>query len=191
MAKDKLEQFLIGLGAAVQLLNRAGKNGFFVEYVCLATSVVDALLRMGLILQYQLKNRTDDIPDEYLFQSEEDKIIPEREIYRRALKEEIIEQDLFNQLENLYRKRNKIIHRYIISDIKTDQVLKVGIQYELIIPIISNRIKVLEDKQAESNIGMTKKGFKNIEEQLMSEFLEMIPEKHGNTIMDYALKKKK
>lgn len=88
-----------GLAAAVQLLNRAGTNGFFIEYVCLATSVIDAILRIGIILKHQLKSRNNEIIDELLSQREEDKIISEREIYRKALKEGIITQALFAQLE--------------------------------------------------------------------------------------------
>lgn len=179
-----------GLAAAVQLLSRAGTNGFFVEYVCLATSVIDAILRIGIILKHQLKSRNNEIIDELLFQSEEDKIISEREIYRKALKEGIITQALFDQLENLYRKRNKIIHRYIISDITTKHVLGIGMGYEKIIPKISNRIKELEERQIELGIGMTISDSDSTESQLKSQLEEMIAEKHQNAILNRALKKK-
>lgn len=179
-----------GLVAAVQLLSRAGTNGFFIEYVCLSTSVIDATLRIGIILKHQLKSHNNEIIDELLFQSEEDKIISEREIYRKALKEGIITQALFAQLENLYRKRNKIIHRYIISDITTKQVLGIGIQYEKIIPKISNRIKKLEERQLELGIGMTTSDSDRTKSQMKSQLEEMSAEKHQNEMLNRALKKK-
>ncbi len=163
-----------GFVAANQLLSRAGQSGFFIEYVCLATSVIDAMLRVGLILQHQIKNQTNEIPDELLYQGEEDKIIPERETYRKALEWDIINDELFAQLKNLYNERNRVIHCYIISDITTKQVLDIGIQYEKIIPVISKEISKLEEKQIELGVGMTVTG----SEVTKSELNEMSAKKH-------------
>ena len=82
---DKLSNFMNGFTASVQLSQRAGEDGFFIEYTCLIASIIDGLLRIGLILNYQLENRTDDVLDSLLYQSDEDKIISERHIYKMAL----------------------------------------------------------------------------------------------------------
>jgi len=166
MDKHTFEQFMNGFVAANQLLNRAGQNGFFIEFVCLATSIIDAMLRVGLILQHQIKNQTNEIPDELLYQGEEGKIVPEREIYRKAREQDIINDELFAQLKNLYKERNRVIHRYIISDITTNQVLDIGIQYEKIIPVISKEIGKLEEKQIKLGLGMTIAGSEVTKSQL-------------------------
>ncbi|MCO5274965.1 MAG: hypothetical protein M9900_08605 [Flavobacteriales bacterium] len=41
---SRLSHFMVGFGAAVQLLRRAQNLGCFVEVVCLSTSVIDAQL---------------------------------------------------------------------------------------------------------------------------------------------------
>ncbi len=178
-----------GFTAAAQLIQRAGQNGFFIEYVCLAASVIDGLLRIGLILNYQLETKTRDILDSLLYQSNEDKIIPERKIYKMALEKGILSQDLFDQLEDFYKKRNRVVHRYIISDITTDQVLNIGIQYEQIISSISNAVKILEDKQMETGIGMTRPGKDTSKEELNELLNKMSSKKHGSTTLNQVLKK--
>jgi len=172
-----------GFVAAIQLLNRAGQNGFLVEYVCLATSVIDAILRIGIILKYQLKNKTDEVPDELLYMGEGDKIISEREVYRKSLEQDILDEELFNRLNHLYKERNRVIHRYIISDITTREVLDIGIQYEKIIPVVSEQIANLEGQQLELGVGMTVTGSKVTKSQLD----EMATEKHHDANLSLGL----
>jgi uncharacterized protein YutE (UPF0331/DUF86 family) len=165
-SEDRFVQFMNGLAAATQLLIRAGQKGFFIEYVCLATAVIDASLRAGLVLQYQIEKQTVEIPQKLIYQGKEEKGIPEREIYKQALKQGIIDRELYADLENLYIERNKVIHRYIISDITTDRVLQIATQYERIIPIISEAIEKLEEKQIELGVGMTSSGSEDISVEL-------------------------
>ncbi len=188
---DKLVRFMNAFTAATQLLARAGQNGFFVEYVCLATSVVDATLRMGLILQHQIRTSSKDIPDKYLFQSEEGKIISERQIYADALQLNVIDESLFARLEDLYKKRNRVIHRYVISDISTNEVLEIGIEYEKCIPEVSNRVEQIESRQIELGVGMTVAGTSEPKEAMQSWFDEMSSEKHGNPVLARVLKQRK
>jgi len=72
---DKLENFMNGFVAAVQLSHRAGKNGFFIEYILLIASIIDGMLRISLMLQYQLETKSNKVLDALLCQSNEDKII--------------------------------------------------------------------------------------------------------------------
>lgn len=189
-AGNKLVRFMNAFAAASQLLARAGQNGFFVEYVCLATSVVDATLRMGLTLRRQIETQSNDIPDEYLLQSEEDKIISERQIYRDALKQRVIDEPLFERLDGLYKKRNRVIHRYIISDISTNDVLEIGIEYERVIPEVAKHVKEIESEQIQLGVGMTV-ATPAVGKDEMQELLdEMSSKKHGSPILDRALKKR-
>lgn len=189
MEETNLGEFMNGLSAATQLLNRAGENGFLFEYVCLATAIIDAALRIGLILKNQLANKGKEIIEELIFQRDEDKIVYEREIYRRVLKEGIITKDLFDKLEDLYIKRNKVIHRYILSDITTLQVMHIGIEYSIIIPEVSDKIRSLEDKQIELGIGMTIKDINPLKAKMSPLFEEMCAKKHQSDILSEEFKK--
>lgn len=187
---DKLSNFMDGFAAAVQLSQRAGENGFFIECTCLSASIIDGLLRIGLILNYQLENKTVDILDYLLYQSDEDKIISERRVYTMALDKSIISQDLFSQLENLYGQGNREIHRYIVSDISTKEVLAIGMQYEQIRGAISDAVRELENKQLETGIGMTELDKDTSEENILAMLNEMSARKHGSSRLNHELKKK-
>src|SRR5207245_5881393 len=76
-------EFISGFAAARELHARAGKAGSFVESVCLGASLVDALLRVGLVLQHQLDHRTRDIPLDLVFQGPSAQPVSECEIYSR------------------------------------------------------------------------------------------------------------
>src|SRR6266568_4499785 len=119
----RFEEFIAGFTAAQELHGRAGKDGSFIECVCLGASLIDAMLRIGIILQHQLNNRTREIPIDLIFQGEKDRAISEREIYRRALAISVIDNDTFTRLQSLYDERNRVVHRYIISRITTSDVL--------------------------------------------------------------------
>lgn len=154
-----LEEFLRGFAAAGELHNRAGESGSFVESVCLGASIVDAMLRIGIVLQHQIDRRNTGISIELIYQ-DEDKAskISEREIYRRALTSSVIDEPTFNQLEKLYSKRNRVIHRYVISRITTSEVLDIAIECEAMIGNIKNIIYSIEQKQIDEGVGITVDG---------------------------------
>jgi hypothetical protein len=192
MSEKRFADFLNGFAAANQLMNRAGENGCFVEFVCLATSIVDALLRIGLILKHQLNSRSSEVSLDLIFQSDHDKIISERMIYQKAIIQGIISQEQFTQLEELYKRRNKVIHRYIISEITTDQVLQIAFEYQAIIDVIGNQVRQLEDQQIESGIGMTRSGKQvpfQVKIRSKSHIQEMADKKHDHPKLAENLKK--
>jgi len=188
---DKFGSFMNGIAAAVQLLNRASKNGYFIEYICLAASVIDGLLRMGLILQHQLVTKSTDILDSLMYQSDEDKIVSERNIYKKALKKNIISRELFDELNDLYNKRNMVIHCYIISHITTKEVLDIGIEYEKIQQIVKSAVRKIEDEQIKTGIGMTVSGEGTSKEEMENIMDEMLSEKHGDDVLNKTLKRGK
>ena len=105
---SRMGQFMDGFVAAAELLQRAAENGFFIEDICLAASVIDGSLRIGLILQHQLETRSSALLDELLLQTDADAIVSEREIYRRAAQQGVIDGNLAHVLEELYTKRNRV-----------------------------------------------------------------------------------
>jgi len=180
-----------GFAAANQLMSRAGNKGCFVEYVCLATSVVDGLLRTGLVLKHQLDSHSSEIPTELIYQADDDKIISERMIYKKALEKGIISHDQFDRLEDLYTRRNKVVHRYIISEITTDQVLQIATEYQEIIDVVGNQVRTLEDQQIESGVGMTVSGRQvptEVRAKGKAHIQEMADEKHGHPKLAENLK---
>ena len=183
----KLAKFMEGFSAATLLLKRAGENGFFIEFICLAASVIDGSLRIGLILQHQLDTMSSGILDDVLYQAEEDKIIPERAIYKRASRKRIINDKLYKRLEALYMKRNKVIHRYIISDMTTIEALGIAVEYERIISDVSAAIYEIESRQIELNVGIAKKASAKPGLKEIGEFAD---KKHGDPTLAWALRRK-
>ncbi|RDI39075.1 YecA family protein [Aquicella lusitana] len=190
MSWEKFTEFMNGFAAANLLMNRAGNNGCFVEYVCLATSVIDALLRTGLILRHQLDTASTEIPTELIFQSDDDKIISERAIYANALEKNILTQIEYEKIENLYQRRNKVVHRYIISEITTDQVLQIANEYQQLIDEISKIIYGLEEEQIKRRVGITVSD-DNVPETLKNKtkslIHEMAKQKHGHPLLSKNL----
>jgi len=152
----KLGNFLSSFGAAVHLSQKAKTNGFFIEQVCLFANIIDGLLRLSLLIKEQLDTKSDSINQIYLFQSDQAKIISERRIYNIALDKKIIGKRIFNQLESLYLLRNKIIHRYIISGIKTLLLKKTAFEYDKMMDKVLEKHRPYHDKIVSKNIGLAK-----------------------------------
>ena len=54
----------------------------------------------------------------------------------------------------LYKERNKVIHRFIITDIRSEDVFKLALKYEIIYEKIDDLILRLEKKQIEEGVGV-------------------------------------
>ena len=179
----KFGKFLYGLGASNQLLSHAIDKGCFIEFICLISNQIDAMLRVSNILWKQIKNQNVEIDLHFIYQSEHDKPINERTIYKISKDNDIINQDTFDKLNNLYNERNKVIHRYIISEIKTQDILDIGLKYWKLREIIYDVVDKLEKKQIESKLGMTIKQL-NYERKEATHLYNIlnseIEEKHGN-----------
>lgn len=184
---DRLEHFMTGFTAAAQLGRRATENGFMVEFIVLAASLIDGALRIGLVLQHQIDTKSSEVPEELVYQRDEDKALSERQIYRKALDRGVIDQGLFEELQNLYTARNRVIHRYIISDITTETVFKIACRYEATIGKVNSAIWVVEERQVQLGVGMTQKtpaGEKS------SDMDSMARVKHGAEWLAWALRKR-
>src|SRR3989337_245004 len=78
----------------------------------------------------------------------------EKEIYKRAVKTKIINQELYDELFELYNERNKVVHRYIITDFRTEDILEIAMKYEKSDVKISSILNALEKKQFDLGIGL-------------------------------------
>ena len=142
----------------MELDSRAADAGCFIEVVVLSAAVIDGMLRIGLILKHQLDASVTEVLPELLYQGDADKAIPERLIYDRARDASIITSELHVTLNRLYDDRNRVVHRYVISSITTQDVLDIALRYEAAKREVTEAVSVLEAEQIRRGIGMTREG---------------------------------
>lgn len=182
---QKLTDFISGFAALMELYNKAVHQGCFVECVVLSATAIDGLLRIGLILKHQLLHRNTDLNEKLLYQEDDAKVINEREVYKKACKNDIIKKDIYDSLEELYKKRNKVVHRYVISRITTEDVLNIAIKYDELMCKVNNIVIELENEQIRLGTGMTKSGG---EEDIMEDLANIAIGKHGSQSFANALR---
>ncbi|HUH73021.1 MAG TPA: hypothetical protein VLZ75_01315 [Chitinophagales bacterium] len=152
----RFDMFLQGVGATALILSKAIENKAFIEATCLLASQIDALLRIGIVLKNQITNNNSEIEVEWIYQGLTDKKKSEKDIYKKALDLGIIDQSTFDELYVLYDERNRVIHRFIISEITLAEVEEISYKYYLKQQAISKVIYDLESEQINLNVGMTR-----------------------------------
>lgn len=186
----KLGKFTEAVGAADELYIRASKHGCFIECVCLLANQIDALLRISLILDKQIKNKNSDVDLKLIYQGKDDKPISEKEIYRLAKDSGVIDDVTYNELMVIYNERNKVVHRYIISEITTKKILRIAISYSELYEALFDTVCQLEKKQIDLKIGMTRPHIKRNKAQfdMAKEVLkDAIKDKHGRIDLDKTI----
>lgn len=180
----KLQNFLKGIGASNELLHKAFKQNAFIEMVCLTANQIDALLRIAIILQNQLNNNNKVLIEELLFQGDGDGIIMEKRIYDLALQRLIISKPTHDRLYALYNQRNKVVHRYIISDITTQQIKNIARDFLSLRNEIKEIVREIENTQIKSGKGMTSNDPMLTPEEVQKFIEESIKDKHGALKID-------
>lgn len=192
--KIRWDNFILSYATTIDLINRAYATYSSFELVILLANQIDALLRQSIILTLQLNEKNDFIDVKLIYQKEKDKPISEKDIYKKALKDKIISQELFNELFNLYNIRNKAVHRYIISEIKTNDIVQLARSYTKVTKIIGGILMKLEKDQFDKKIGIYNRkespdsDFSN--EELVT-FIAHIKDKHGNKKLNKKITIKK
>lgn len=161
---DKYENFMASLCASFDLKNKAIQNESIIELLIIIANQIDAYLRMAIVMKKQLKEKSNRIDITLLFQGENDTPIMERKIYKQAKELDIISQNTFEKLEKLYTERNKVVHRYIISDFKTVYLYEIVYDYEIVCETVRLSLKAIEDFQFAEGIGIHGNGRKRDEE---------------------------
>lgn len=160
---EKFRNFLRSFGAARLLLQKAHENGSLIEGLILYASLADGLCRIGLVLNEQIETKTDNINEKYIYQEANESNFNERAIYRKAKEKKIIGTKLFNELNALYDIRNKMVHRFFISEIEYSHLEIVCDRHEKVYDELFRIIYDLEAKQIDIGVGMTRKGRPKIE----------------------------
>jgi len=148
-------KFTESIAAADELYMRAAEKGCFIECVCLLANLIDGRLRIANILYDQIQNNESKMNLSLVYQGENDKKITEKDIYDLSKNKSIINQSIYDDLFKAYNKRNRVIHRYIISEITTSDILEIAVEYLDIHRKIWQIVYDLETKQMELGIGMT------------------------------------
>lgn len=151
----RFEMFLQGIGATDLLLRRAIENKAFFEATCLFGNQIDSLLRIGIVLKKQILNKNDIIEREWIYQGVDDKKKSEKDIYKTSLAFEIITDAVYKSLFELYEDRNRVIHRFIISEITLAEVEQIAYQYYFLREEIKVITDDIETEQLRLNVGMT------------------------------------
>lgn len=145
---DKFDRFTGSLAASYDLLYTAIDAGTCIEIIAITANQIDAHLRLSLVIAKQLESKTDDIETKYLFQADGEKGIIERKIFEDALKLQVIDLETFDHLNDLYNLRNRVIHRYIISDIRTRDLVEIAEKYLNALEKTRLILRDFEQKQA-------------------------------------------
>ena len=176
----RFSMFIDGVGATAAILNNAIQNRAFIEATCILANQIDALLRIGIVLKKQIINNNSEIEQEWIYQGSTDRRKSEKEIYKNAKELEIINEDIFDRLYELYEDRNRVVHRFIISEITLAEIEVIAYYYYKVREQINQIIYELESEQINLNVGMTRIGpeIKNVKP-----YLEQIKWKIGK--LDY------
>jgi len=156
---EKFDRFQGALAASYDLLDNAIESDSFTEVIAVSANQIDAFLRLCIVIAIQLKNQTDEVPLKYLFQAEDERGLMERKIYDDALKYNVITDDDYKELNSLYKLRNRVIHRYIISNIKTRDLLSIAVRYVEASEKVRLILRGLENEQKGCQYGVYGKKF--------------------------------
>ncbi|SFJ76918.1 hypothetical protein [Myroides guanonis] len=180
MNYDRFEKFNASLAASFDLKNKAIKNRSYIELIIITANQIDAYLRLIIVHKFQIIENSSMFKLEYLYQAETDKPIMEKKIYDKAKEMAVISEEQYNQLYKLYNLRNKVVHRYIITDIKTMELKEICIDYEKICEKIRLILANIEIEQFEKNVGYhgKKDPHRNKSESQINELFSMINDKH-------------
>lgn len=161
---EKFDRFQGALAASYDLLDNAIESDSYVEVIAVSANQVDAFLRLSIVIAIQLKNQTDEVPIKYLFQAEDERGLMERKIYDDALKYNVIKDNDHKELNSLYKLRNRVIHRYIISNIKTRDLPGIALRYVEVCEKVRLILRDLENKQKDCQYGVYGKKFMKFSE---------------------------
>lgn len=149
----RYEKFLSALAATFDLKARAIQNEFPIEIIIINASQIDAYLRLCIVFKYQIIEKSNLFKIQYLYQNKTEKAITEKLIYKKALEMNIITDNMHNLLFDLYNDRNKIVHRYIISDIKTFTLFEIAKKYEIMSEAVRLILAEIEKEQFDNKLG--------------------------------------
>lgn len=168
VSESPMANFSRGFLSTKFLLDRAKNSGSLLELLVLNATLLDATLRLGIILSIQLREKNDHVQREMILQ-ESKAFISERMVYTFAKNEGILSENDFTEANELYDFRNTAIHRYFISGLEYMMISPVISQYERIHGEVAKKVNELEEEQVKQGVGMTKKEDIELSEEIIHE----------------------
>lgn len=177
---DRFEKFNASLAASFDLKYKAIKNRSSIEFIIINANQIDAYLRLCIVHKFQILENTNLFKLDYLYQSENDRPIMEKKIYDKAKEMNILSDEQYNKLYRLYDLRNKVVHRYIITDIKTMELAEIAFEYESLCEAIRLILADIETEQFEKNVGYhgTKDPHREKDQNHVNKLFSMVNDKH-------------
>ena len=177
---DRFDKFNASLGASFDLKNKALKNSSFIELIIINANQIDAYLRLCIVLKFQILENSNLFKLEYLYQNSTDKPLMEKKIYDKAKEMNILSEDQYQKLYVLYNLRNKVVHRYIITDIKTKELVEISYKYELLSEEIRIILSQIETQQFKNKVGYhaLKDPHRERNQNHIEELFSMVNDKH-------------
>lgn len=172
----QLQKFLEAVAAATVHLNRAYETRSALECIVLSAVLIDAQLRIGIIMKDQLAQGTDNVDETLLHQREGDRKRSEREIIKMALDRGLINDTGHRNLSELYDQRNKCIHRYVISDINYRYVTDLVFKYADAMDKVREAVEYVESVQYAKGVGLVKAKGNETEPNFDAEFKKWMKE---------------
>ena len=151
---QRVHRFVEGVSAAVLRLNQAYEKRSAIEAVVLSAVLIDATLRIGLLMHKQLEQKTNEVDESFVYQANADKMISERNVMKLARSANILTEIQFHELESLYDMRNKCVHRYVISDINYEYMTQLVFAYAEAMDFVNNAVRKIEKMQLEAGCGI-------------------------------------
>ncbi|MFA6051110.1 MAG: hypothetical protein WC762_00810 [Methylobacter sp.] len=151
---DKFDRFTGALAASHDLLYSSIESESYIEIIAISANQIDAYLRLTIVIAKQLNDQTDDIDIKYLFQADNERGMMERKIFDHSLKYGVINQELYDEMSSLYQLRNRVIHRYIISNIKTRDLIDIVSRYLKAAEKVRLILREFENKQGSCQYGV-------------------------------------
>jgi hypothetical protein len=130
------------------LLGEAHKRGSLIEGLVLYASAIDALLRNLVALKTGERRGTSIRLDSRYFYHDDSKWMNERTVYKEARGCGLLTDDEFRELEELYRFRNIVVHRFAISGVSYAEIAPKLDAYEVIYERIADQLRAIEQPDA-------------------------------------------
>lgn len=148
------------VAAARTLLGRAQEQRSWIEGIVLYASVIDALLR--ILLAHATAERDDDpsrlggffhddrrLDSSWFFH--DDRVWRnERKVYRAARDVGVLTEPQFEALEALWKFRNVVVHRFVISGVTYDEIPSKLDEYEVIYRRLYADLEAIEQPEADA-----------------------------------------
>ena len=144
MDDNPFENFTHSVAAARHLLAQAHARDSLIEGLALYASVIDALLRNLVALKTGERQGATTYLDLRYFYHDDTMWMNERKVYAAAHSCGVLTDPELNELEELYKFRNIVIHRFVLSGVTYAEIAPRLDQYECIYERISEQLRVIE-----------------------------------------------